>query len=395
MNGASTPRAQKKRSPSPTKRSSQPEEGAKSPTSSAKRQAGFAEREPQQPIPVAVASQKQQPERSPSPSSSPTRRSARSPTAKAADEVSGEGVSKMQLSSPAAPGKRAAFGSFVKPVGFGSFGAVATSTSTASATTATATATTTAATTDTAKPALSFGSFAKAASQNSGGSLFGRFSSAAAGSTGKSFLSAGNSGSGSGNGGSLSKEGDEDEEAANEDDDTPDNSNDADDATAFDSPSVVHLEEVPVETGEEEDETRHVVRARLYVLEKGEYHERGIGSLKVNVRQYEGKEHARLVMRAEAVHRLLLNIALFPGMKVDITSDRYVRFTAVESGKLVTYIAKVSNANLAADLLESIGKFVRAQDKDAQQPPAVISGKCSARPEPALPPDTPKPSKQK
>ena len=53
-------------------------------------------------------------------------------------------------------------------------------------------------------------------------------------------------------------------------------------------------------------------------------------------------------MRAEGVLRLILNVALFPGMKVEIAQDKYVRFVALESGRLIHFAVKVSRAQNSA-----------------------------------------------
>lgn len=47
-------------------------------------------------------------------------------------------------------------------------------------------------------------------------------------------------------------------------------------------------------------------------------------------------------MRAEGVLRLILNVALFPGMKVELAQDKFVRFVAMEDGKLQHFAIRVS-----------------------------------------------------
>lgn len=49
-------------------------------------------------------------------------------------------------------------------------------------------------------------------------------------------------------------------------------------------------------------------------------------------------------MRADAVHRLILNAGLFRGMAVSNGPDpKYVKMTSLEDGKPVHYAIKVSN----------------------------------------------------
>lgn len=130
-------------------------------------------------------------------------------------------------------------------------------------------------------------------------------------------------------------------------------------------PKVQQLAETDLATGEEGERTIHSVRAKLYTMTKegskdGTWKERGTGTLRVNVpkelyyqqrsQQYPqlgkyprpsvsasggsgGASAARLVMRAEGVLRLILNVRLFPGMGVELAQEKFVRFVALESGE--------------------------------------------------------------
>ncbi|PVH96575.1 hypothetical protein DM02DRAFT_631901 [Periconia macrospinosa] len=74
----------------------------------------------------------------------------------------------------------------------------------------------------------------------------------------------------------------------------------------------------PLETGEENEDVTWTGHVKLYTLagetgKKG-WHERGTGTLKVNVTRDEPKK-ARLVLRADATHRLLLNAAIAKSMR--------------------------------------------------------------------------------
>jgi hypothetical protein len=89
-----------------------------------------------------------------------------------------------------------------------------------------------------------------------------------------------------------------------------------------------------VETGEEGEEVYFTARARLYHFDKKAWKERGTGNIKVNVR-YEQQtlskdekdqeadpeagfttevRKARIIMRADGVHRVILNTPVFRGM---------------------------------------------------------------------------------
>ncbi len=141
-------------------------------------------------------------------------------------------------------------------------------------------------------------------------------------------------------------------------------------------------------TGEEEEDTLLQVRGKLFSLDDSTWRERGTGLLKLNVKQDDGSgarlgmflflskaaciDKIFIVMRKDAVYTLLLNVTLFPGMRVSLAQDpRYIRFSTIENGVTTTYnlkvqysqsnstitdkcLFKVSNAKIAADLLEEI-----------------------------------------
>lgn len=83
------------------------------------------------------------------------------------------------------------------------------------------------------------------------------------------------------------------------------------------------------------------------------------------------------VMRKEAVYTLLLNATLFKGMKCFLAQDpRYIRFSVFEDGVtthynlrvslrlglrhliVLTVVIQVSNAKIAAELLEEINSHI-------------------------------------
>ena len=120
-------------------------------------------------------------------------------------------------------------------------------------------------------------------------------------------------------------------------------------------------------TGEEEDETIHSVRGKLYVLsEQNQWKERGSGLLRLNRRKVDrggarlgGSSHAltfseifklthpstsfsREVMRKEAVYAVLLNVTLFRGMSCTIAQDpRYLRFSVLTPSGATHYNLRV------------------------------------------------------
>ncbi|KAF5376351.1 hypothetical protein D9757_008644 [Collybiopsis confluens] len=122
-----------------------------------------------------------------------------------------------------------------------------------------------------------------------------------------------------------------------------------------DSKPKVALSEQEVSTGEEDEETIHQVRGKLFALVDGAWKERGTGLLKLNVRVTDGAG-ARLVMRKEAVYTLLLNVTLFSGMKCSLAQDpRYLRFSVIEGAQVTThYNLRLANVKIATELMHTI-----------------------------------------
>jgi len=125
-------------------------------------------------------------------------------------------------------------------------------------------------------------------------------------------------------------------------------------------------------TGEEDEFTQtSIPRAKLYVMDANEWKERGVGQLRVNTkRDYSGAESktsVRLVMRSEAVLRLILNVSLFPGMQVTLSQDKFVRLSAFEEGQLKHFTIRVANAALGKELHEAIKDMLQLLADEAAE----------------------------
>lgn len=121
-----------------------------------------------------------------------------------------------------------------------------------------------------------------------------------------------------------------------------------------------------VETGEEDEDTIFNARVKLYHFEK-EWKEKGTGVLKVNVRQEVRSEppsteadleagdsagselKARIIMRADGVHRVILNSPVFKEMKVgtqdgEPPTGKTMFLTGMEDGKPRLFQIKVRSS---------------------------------------------------
>ncbi|RHZ78486.1 hypothetical protein Glove_164g58 [Diversispora epigaea] len=146
------------------------------------------------------------------------------------------------------------------------------------------------------------------------------------------------------------------DEQPSQNDKDEENENDKDNVeeeVPFGTVTTTLLQEQEVFTGEENETTQHSVRAKLYCMDERMWKERGIGILRLNYsRNYE--KSPRLVMRTENVLKVILNIALFHGMHVERSQEKFVRLFAFEGDLLVHLAIKLSNSNAADDLYEAI-----------------------------------------
>jgi len=119
----------------------------------------------------------------------------------------------------------------------------------------------------------------------------------------------------------------------------------------------VELSDEPVSSGEEGEQHAFQTRAKLFTLEQGtkDWKERGVGVLKVNVAK--DKSYARLIMRVEGSLRLVLNVALWPGLKVERAGDKAARFIAPHLDKPAdpcSYLVRVGRSEIITELIAAV-----------------------------------------
>jgi Ran-binding protein 3 len=101
-----------------------------------------------------------------------------------------------------------------------------------------------------------------------------------------------------------------------------------------------------VETGEEGEETLLSGRGKLYRFRDKTWQERGAGPLKLNVTK-ESPKKARLILRADGTHRLLLNAPITKTLRFgdkdgEESTDGKILFTApTASGTMETHLLRV------------------------------------------------------
>ncbi|KAK5075481.1 hypothetical protein LTR64_001688 [Lithohypha guttulata] len=174
----------------------------------------------------------------------------------------------------------------------------------------------------------------------SGGSSFG---------TGKAFTS------------SKKEDDDEDDEENVGDEDPIDSAKD-------DAQQDPRFQKQHIETGEDDEETHFSSRARLYFFDRA-WKERGTGLFKLNVRTdtsnaaevdpeaqtSKGKRKARLLMRADGTHRVILNSPIFKGMQFggpdgSEPSGKVMHLQSLEEGKPVPLQVKIGKEEVLKEL---------------------------------------------
>lgn len=125
----------------------------------------------------------------------------------------------------------------------------------------------------------------------------------------------------------------------------------------------LHKQEVI--SGEESEEVLYQVNAKLYQLTdlKLGWKERGVGFIKVNKNKTTDK--ARLVMRSRGILKVILNLPLVKGFKIQrgfpgsLQSEKFLRITAVDDNKApLQYALKTGKEETARELYDHVVKLV-------------------------------------
>lgn len=118
------------------------------------------------------------------------------------------------------------------------------------------------------------------------------------------------------------------------------------------------MQEVVVETGEENEKVVFSADSVLFEFLDGSWKERGKGELKVNV-STNATGRARLLMRARGNYRLILNASLYPDMKLTNMEKKGITFACINSaseGKdgLSTFALKFRDASIVEEFRAAV-----------------------------------------
>ncbi|EXX54635.1 uncharacterized protein OCT59_015018 [Rhizophagus irregularis] len=140
------------------------------------------------------------------------------------------------------------------------------------------------------------------------------------------------------------------------DEDDSENDESEEEEVTFGTGAKPLLQEKEVVTGEEDEITRYSIKAKLYWMDKSQqWKERGVGTLRLNFPRDE-KKSPRIVMRADGVLKVILNVALFNGISVERAQEKFVRLVAFEGpDNIPVHLAiKVGNPIAADELYDAI-----------------------------------------
>ncbi|XP_019436406.1 PREDICTED: nuclear pore complex protein NUP50A-like isoform X2 [Lupinus angustifolius] len=121
---------------------------------------------------------------------------------------------------------------------------------------------------------------------------------------------------------------------------------------------ITTLQEVVVETGEENEKVVFNADSILFEFVDGSWKEKGKGELKINVTS-SGTEKARLLMRSKGNYRLILNARLYPDMKLTNMEKKGVTFACINSaiedkGSLSTFALKFKDWSIVEEFKAAV-----------------------------------------
>ncbi|RHZ88975.1 hypothetical protein Glove_19g218 [Diversispora epigaea] len=106
-------------------------------------------------------------------------------------------------------------------------------------------------------------------------------------------------------------------------------------------------------TREENETAQHSTRAKLFCLDGKTWKERGVRILKLNY-PISNEKSPRIVMRTDNILKVILNVALFQGMHIERSQEKFIRLFAFEGDQLVHLAIKLHNINAVDGLFKAI-----------------------------------------
>jgi len=107
--------------------------------------------------------------------------------------------------------------------------------------------------------------------------------------------------------------------------------------------------------------------AKGEVKKKPSFVERGEGELNINTVSNEGKKIARVVLRADKTHRVVLNALLYKGMTLGLQGEKFVKFcsrdcSAAADVKPDVYLLKLKDKTQTTMVLAKMKEAIATLD---------------------------------
>ena len=103
----------------------------------------------------------------------------------------------------------------------------------------------------------------------------------------------------------------------------------------------------------------HSIRCKLFAWEDETWRERGIGILKLNADKSD-KKQMRLIMRAEGVLKVILNVRVTAEMPIKMRDDKFIEIVAFEKQPNFTkFLFKLGNKEKTMQLQEKLLQAVK------------------------------------
>ncbi|KAL1693547.1 hypothetical protein GGG16DRAFT_48929 [Schizophyllum commune] len=133
----------------------------------------------------------------------------------------------------------------------------------------------------------------------------------------------------------------------------------------------LQLKEQEIMTGEEDEDVVFAGRGKLFFMDGDAYKERGTGIMKINVKR-EDRKNARIIMRKDTVHNLLLNVSVTSIAKCEVNKNdtRYLSLSVATGTGIDNYafrMKETSNLVKLADAAKDPAAYLERNGGDGRR----------------------------
>jgi hypothetical protein len=126
-----------------------------------------------------------------------------------------------------------------------------------------------------------------------------------------------------------------------------------------DTPPKAEPTPLQVGVGEEDEDTIHAVRSKIYRFVDAAFVDTGVGELRLN-RKKDNSAVSRLLCHLDGSGRLLLNARVYKGMPLDVVGNkkRDVQVLVSIDGQMTRFLLRVKDADAATELVEKLKSLI-------------------------------------